>query len=224
MRHGRTEPWSAVVLAAGAGERLGGVPKPLIRVDGETLVGRLIAALRRAHASEIVITLGHHAGRVGAALPADAASGSSPPTGAAPLRSVHLDPPGDQAASLRAGLRALGPRTRAVLVCLADQPLIDAAALSAVHAAWLGRPAGCEMLVPQCQGTPGNPVMLSRDLADLLASAEPPIAGKDWRHANPRRVYHWVTPNAAYRTDLDGPADLATLRAQGLDITLPAPA
>ncbi|XGP77356.1 NTP transferase domain-containing protein [Actinokineospora auranticolor] len=47
------QPWSAVVLAGGAGRRLGGVDKPGLIIRGRTLLDRVLAALPGAH--EIVI-------------------------------------------------------------------------------------------------------------------------------------------------------------------------
>jgi choline kinase len=63
-----------VILAAGAGTRLGqvgeGEPKPLVTVGGVPLIGH---ALRHAHASgctEAIVVIGHEGGRVRAAVEA----------------------------------------------------------------------------------------------------------------------------------------------------------
>ena len=48
-----------VILAAGSSSRLGGVPKPLIRVAGVTLLERAVSTLRSAGVERIVVVVGH---------------------------------------------------------------------------------------------------------------------------------------------------------------------
>ena len=58
----------AMILAAGKGERLAPltntVPKPLIKVDGETLIQRHLAALVRAGIESVVINVSHLGDRI----------------------------------------------------------------------------------------------------------------------------------------------------------------
>ncbi len=199
-----------MVLAAGAGERLGGLPKALILVHGRTLLERLVEALTEAGAGEIVLVLGHYAGRVRSVI-----------TERAGQRIVNVAA-GEQADSLRAGLTALRPGVNPVMVCLTDQPLIDAGALAAVHAAYAQRPAGTDMLVPWVNDAPGNPVMMSRAVVEALLAPGPALTGKAWREHHRQRVTRWDSDNPAYSTDLDSPADLERLRDAGWHIELPA--
>lgn len=212
------QPWNALILAAGAGTRMGHVPKGLIRVDGAPLIARLVSALLACEATHaltgIVVVLGHHAAALRAALsePADPR-----------LHTLVLDTPAEQADSLRAGLARLDtlPAAQATLVCLTDQPGIDAGAIDALHAAWTRRPDGIDMLVPVVNGTPGNPVMLGSTVgADLLA-APTPQTGRDWRKLHPGRVLAWPAPHAAFTLDLDTREDVQRLVAQGWRIDLP---
>jgi len=201
--------WSALVLAAGAGERMGGLPKGLIRVDGEPLLSRLLAALRSAGARDIVVTLGHHADALRPLM-------SDYPE----VRAVQLPEGAQQADSLRAGLAAV-PARHDVLVCLADQPAIDAAALTALRSAWRHRPPGIDMLVPVVDDLPGNPVMLSAAAGAELRDAPGAETGKTWRQRNAERVLRWASDNSAFRIDLDTTADVDRLRTAGWRIDLP---
>ena len=54
----------AVVLAAGAGSRLGGRPKCLLELGGVPLIRRTLIALSGAGVDEVVVVLGHHAAQV----------------------------------------------------------------------------------------------------------------------------------------------------------------
>src|SRR5512134_2267279 len=105
----------AVLLAAGAGSRLGGRPKALLELGGVPLVLRQLIALSGAGVDEVVVVLGHHADAVEAAVRPF------------PITLAHnLSPDDGQVSSVRLGLRSLSPRLDAVIVALADQPLIDA--------------------------------------------------------------------------------------------------
>ena len=204
------EPWAAIVLAAGAGERLGGLPKALIRLDGTPLITRLIDALEQAGATTIVVVLGHHAAAIAAALAARKN-----------LQCVRIGPSDRPADSLRAGLAASAPQGLPVMVCLADQPLIDAAALLALTAAWRDRPAGSDMVVPCANDAPGNPVMLAPVVIDDLLASTPPITGKAWRQQHAAQVFCWPGDDPAYHVDLDTLDDVERLRATGREVVLP---
>lgn len=209
-----SERWSALVLAAGAGERMGCIPKPLIAIDGETIVDRMIAAVLGADASEVVVVLGHHLHATADAVLRSWHANSR-------VRSVFVDPPGQQTLSLHSGLHALRSDCAAAMVCLADQPLIDVRAVRALRLAFDARPRGTELVIPWVDGTPGNPVMLSPILIQELLGAGPTVGGREWRQANPERVHRWLSGNTAYRLDLDTPADLDALRRTGITVCIP---
>src|SRR5512140_3842568 len=115
----------AVVLAAGAGSRLGGRPKALLELGGVPLIVRQLIALSGASADEVAVVLGHHAQAVEAAV------------GPFPITLVHNPSPGDgQASSVRIGLQELSPKLDAVIVSLADQPLVNSQDITALIAAF----------------------------------------------------------------------------------------
>ena len=49
----------AVLLAAGEGRRMGGISKPLIRLQGVPLISRQFVALSGAGVDEVVVVTGH---------------------------------------------------------------------------------------------------------------------------------------------------------------------
>jgi molybdenum cofactor cytidylyltransferase len=104
----------AVLLAAGAGARMGGRPKALLELGGVPLVLRQLIALSGAGVDEVAVVLGHHGDAVEAAIRS------------LPITLVRNPSPDDgQVSSVRLGLAALSPKLDAVIVALADQPLID---------------------------------------------------------------------------------------------------
>lgn len=112
----RPEPFDAVVLAGGSGRRMGGLDKPDLRVGGQTLLDRALAAV--VGAATVVVV--------------------GPPRGLPPpVREVREQPPGGgPAAALAAGLQEVGSPWAAVLA--ADLPHVRAELVTALRAAAAG--------------------------------------------------------------------------------------
>jgi molybdenum cofactor cytidylyltransferase len=186
----------AVLLAAGAGSRLGGRPKSLLELGGVPLIRRQLIALSGAGVDEVVVVLGHHAEAIEAAVrdfPVTLARNPSPEDG--------------QASSVRTGLGALSPRLDAVIVALADQPMIHAQDVAALIGAFKKR-GEAAMVVPRVAGEPGNPVIFEAGLRDEWLAGDVNAACRRWREAHPARVCWFDTDNSRYRIDIDTPEDL----------------
>lgn len=203
----------AVMLAAGAATRMGQRPKCLLELDGQPLVRRQCQALLGAGARELVVVLGHHGERIAQAL------------SDLPLRLVHHPrPEAGQGASLRLGLQSLDPAADdAVLVALADQPLIDREDTVALLAAYRDRPAGTLLVQPDVAGVPGNPVLFDAEVRHQLLAQPQATGGRQWQAAHPEQVHRWPTDNRHYTTDVDSPADIEALAARtGMRLHWPA--
>ena len=137
-----------LLLAAGAGRRMGR-PKALVRDDaGEPWLTRAVEVLRDGGCDEVTVVLGAAADEAFALL-----------DGAGVDVVVAHDWDEGMGASLRAGLRSLAPDDDAVLVSLVDLTDVSAAVVSrvleqGVDAATLRRAA--------YDGVPGHPVLLGR--------------------------------------------------------------
>lgn len=138
---------TGVLLAAGAGSRMG-MPKALVReADGTSWLLRSIDALRAAGGDEIVVVLGARAEE----------ARSLAPDG---VRVVVADDWADgMAASLRCGLRALETGELAV-VTLVDLPDVGPDVVRRVVATASG-PA--TLARASYDGLPGHPVLLGSD-------------------------------------------------------------
>src|SRR5580692_3285579 len=115
----------AVLLAAGAGRRLGGIAKALIRIEGVSLVQRQLQALRAAGVDQIVVVTGFERHAVEAEARALAMTLAYNAGYAQGLSS-----------SVRIGLATLGQGFDGILMALVDQPLIEAGDLAALIAAF----------------------------------------------------------------------------------------
>ncbi|MCU0813651.1 MAG: nucleotidyltransferase family protein [Burkholderiaceae bacterium] len=187
----------AVVLAAGAGSRLGGRPKCLLELGGVPLIRRTLIALSGAGIDEVVVVLGHHADLI------------EPVVAPFPVTLVrNPDPDAGQVSSQRIGLGALAGKLDSVLVALADQPLVNAQDITALIGAYKKRSEGTSVVFPQVNGEPGNPVIFSAEVREQILAGDANVGCRQWRGAHPESVAPFVTDNRRYKVDIDTPEDL----------------
>ena len=141
---------SAVVLAAGMSRRMG-TPKQLLRIGGETILGRTLKNVRASNVSEIVLVLGHAAESVEKTIATD------------DLKIVRNPEYQDgMGTSLRAGLAAVDADAEGALIILADQPWVVSETLSRLIA--LHQESRPQIIIPMHRGFRGNPVLLDRSV------------------------------------------------------------
>ena len=150
----------AVVLAAGLSSRFGGANKLLADFRGRPLAEWCASAVARARAAGVfadaVAVVGRDAEATGALFAREGA------------RVVCNENYHDGlASSLACGLRALTAECDAALILLADMPLVAAADIQKIVAAF-DAAAGLDIAIPTYQGKRGNPVMLGRRHFDSL--------------------------------------------------------
>lgn len=194
----------AILLAAGAGSRMGHQPKCLLQLNGESVLLGQLNALAQAGVAERWVVLGHHAQRIEQVL------GQSPVA----VRSVR-NPQADEGhvGSLRVGLRALPAALDAVMVVLTDQPLINTHDVRDLLWAFASRPQGTDMVQPFVGHLPGNPVVFCASVAQQILASDASQGAKQWQQTHPERLYRWPSTNAHYRMDVDTEADRLALEA-----------
>jgi molybdenum cofactor cytidylyltransferase len=200
----------AVLLAAGQGQRMGNIPKSLIELGGVPLINRQLIALSGGGVDEVVVVTGFYHEQI------------EPLVEQFPVRVVRNPHPEEgQASSVRLGLEALGETFDAVIMALADQPLINAEDVAQLIVAFKKRPAG-EIVMPVVEGQRGNPIILSgKALKDILESGQNMVCRK-FMDQNPDLVHPFETPNQHFVLDLDEPQDIEKFEANtGWKLTLP---
>ncbi len=193
----------AVVLAAGASRRYGSL-KQLLRYRGETLVERSVRLARLAGASAVVVVLGYRADRIARALGHRAAPFRSKIT---IVRNARWSD--GMGRSLACGIKALPPTARAALVCLSDQPKLQAADLARLVAAWRNRPQA--VAAARYGGGLGAPAVFPRSWFRRLSGLSGD-SGAQAMLAAARDVAEAPMPRAAF--DLDRPQDISELQAR----------
>ena len=204
---------AAVLLAAGAGTRMGHQPKSLLELDGVPLIRRQIMALQGAGVTELVVVLGHHASQIAPLLQDLVVKWvTNPKPEASPISSQRL------------GLQSLSGQTDAVLMALADQPLIDAQDIKQLMRAFQQRPAGTALVFPRVQDQPGNPVIFSTVVRHDMLDCPPEIGCKQWRQQHPEQVHAFDCDNLHFVHDLDTPEDINKFRlSSGRQLQWPTP-
>ncbi len=193
----------AVLLAAGSGSRIGHRPKCMLELGGVPLIRRQLIALSGAGVDEVVVVLGHHAQQI------------EPLVQTFPVTVVrNLHPDAGQVSSQRIGLAALTGKLDAVIVALADQPLLNAGDIGALIGAFKKRPDGAQVVFPQVAGARGNPVIFTAAVREQILSGTADVGCRQWQAAHAEAVFPFATDNRRYAVDIDTPQDLARFESE----------
>jgi CTP:molybdopterin cytidylyltransferase MocA len=201
----------AVLLAAGEGRRMGGVTKPLIRLQGVPLINRHLVALSGAGVDEVVVVTGHARRAVEDEVRSFVVTLAH--------NEAHAD---GQQGSVRVGLAALSGAFDAVIVMPTDQPLIGAGDLTELIGAFKKRSAG-HVVVPMVNGQRGNPIVLDDVALGRILASDTNLGCRHLIEREPDLVHAYQTANTRFTTDLDTIEDVQQLAARtGWRLELPA--
>ncbi|MBK6613325.1 nucleotidyltransferase family protein [Ottowia sp.] len=198
----------AVLMAAGAGSRIGHRPKCLLTLDGAPLVERHLRALAEAGVAPVAVALGHHADRIEPVLAA-LEPALAP---AVDLRwARNPDPDAGPGGSLRCALALLPAGLDAVLVALADQPLVGAAELRWALDAWRGRAPGIALIQPRFEGQLGHPLVFDAAVRQAVMQAPAHTGLREWRRQHADQVALLPVASERHTLDIDTEADRLAL-------------
>ena len=188
-----------VLLAAGEGRRYGGI-KQLAEINGQPMV-RHAARVALGTGAPVLVVTGAHAEQVEATLDD------------LPLEIIRHDGWADGiGSSLAAGIRHLHgvfPAASAALLCLADQPLVDTAALSRMLQRQHAAPQ--RILASDHAGSAGPPALFPRDCFATLMG----LSGSRGAHAVLEREadrVDLISVDVEAGLDVDTAEDLALVR------------
>jgi CTP:molybdopterin cytidylyltransferase MocA/SAM-dependent methyltransferase len=185
---------SAVVLAAGAATRFGGV-KLLAELGGRPVLQHVLDALDTRGVAEVVVVLGDDAETIERAIDWHGER-----------RVRNPDPGRGLSTSLSAGLASISPTAEAALIVLGDQPGLQTSTVAAL----LAEPDDPKrpIVVPRYDDDAArNPVLLGRAAFGLAAEATGDRGLGPVLAAHPELVQE--VPVMGSNPDVDTPADLA---------------
>lgn len=188
---------AGLILAAGASRRMGR-PKPLLELDGETFLDRVIGAFM-PHCAPILVVLGYNAEMIRHGI----------------LRGGHVRfvinpaPERGQLSSLQCGLREVPADAEAVIFTPVDLPAVRGSTVEALVQAL--REALADVVVPTFEGRHGHPVGLQRSLFAELLELPASASARDVirRHAGATRYVAVDDPGIV--RDVDDPASYERL-------------
>lgn len=182
----------AIVLAAGASRRFGS-PKQLVRVNGQSLLQKVIAHASGLLGSAVTVVLGAHAAEIAKTLS---------PGNAGIL--INRNWQEGIASSIRVAVQRLPGACDGVMLVLADQPLVVSETLSRLISAWRRQPR--QIVASRYGSVTGVPAIFPRwcfgDLTALRGDQGARIVLR--RYAD--NVVRLAHPEAA--VDIDYPEDL----------------
>jgi nicotine blue oxidoreductase len=193
---------AGVLLAAGAGRRMGRPKGLLVGADGTPWVARAVGVLRDGGCDPVVVVVGAAAAEVAALVPA----------GVEVLHAAGWVE--GMGASLRAGLAAADPSPpdrgvripEAAVVALVDMPGVTAEVVRRL----VGRGSPSALARACYDGVPGHPVLLGREhWAGVRAAARGDEGAREYLRA--RQVELVECADAGSGEDLDVPPGSPTL-------------
>jgi len=137
---------SAILLAAGESRRMGR-PKLLLKWGGSTIIEKSVDTLLASKIDELIVVLGHQAQAILRKL------------GARRLKAV-VNPQYrmGMSTSIRTGIGQVSSMSEAILIALADQPLIERDLIDHLIDTYGRNPQG--IVLPSYKGRRGHPVIL----------------------------------------------------------------
>ena len=145
---------TALLLAAGESKRTKPWLKPLLQFKGKPVIQAIIDALKESGADRVFVVLGHEAERVKEAI--------KEKRGVKVI--VNENYKKGMLSSVKCGIKE-NPHSN-FLICLVDQPLVEAKTMSEVAKSGKGR----SITVPTYKGKRGHPILIPQELiGELLA-------------------------------------------------------
>lgn len=188
----------AVILAAGAGTRMGR-PKALVRVGGRTFLETTIQTIYEAGLTNLAVVLGHGADEIEKAHDLG------------PLISIrNPDPSAGPISSIQAALaRPEVAGAPAILVHPVDHPLVRAATIRSLTERFAAGNAA--IVVPCHEGRGGHPTVFGRSVYPELLGVPRGEGARTVVRRDPDRVVRLDVSDPGVRLNLDTPEDLARL-------------
>jgi molybdenum cofactor cytidylyltransferase len=195
---------SALVLAAGASERMA-QPKMLLPFGEETILTATVkAVLESGGASETIVVLGEHADSIRPLLDESRVRVVTNPDAASGLSS-----------SIRIGVEAASSNADAYMILLGDHPLLQASTVSRLTKSFEAGDKG--ICVPEHQGVMGHPVFFDRRYRGELVALSGDEGARRVLMQNPKDVLDVHVSEVGVVFDVDDDEDYdEALRIAGL--------
>ena len=193
---------SALLLAAGKGERMGGV-KQLLTIGGQRMIEATLANLQGSRCDEIIVVLGFAAEEI------------RPLVEGKERVKVVINPQFEEGmgTSIRQGLQEISPRATGVLIALADQPFISSEVINSLIEGFALRAQG--IVLPAYEGRRGHPVILDRKKYEgELRALQGDVGARGIVYSHPEDVLEVAVASKGVLIDIDAPEDYQGIQGE----------
>jgi CTP:molybdopterin cytidylyltransferase MocA len=178
-----------------------GTPKALLKIEGQTYLAHLAAAMLTT-VSRLIVVIGAHAGQVGPAIPFERR------IAVVENRNFH----DGQLSSLKTALAAVSPSAQAVLVHLVDHPRVRSATFARIVQFYFE--SRNPIIIPRFGSRRGHPVIFDRVACDELKATPDELGARAVVNADPSRVAYIDVNDEGILLDLDTPQEVAAAGLQ----------
>jgi len=222
---------TAIILAAGQSKRMG-QPKMLLPWGNMTVLGQVLSTLRDAGLTESLVITGAER---------EAVERIAQSFGATTVHNVDFEK-GEMLSSLQAGIRALiqaPPRPspnppgasenlkgspsadlervpakqEGALICLGDQPQVEARTVRGVASRFIEGES--QLVVPSHNMRRGHPWLVARPLWDEILALRAPKSPRDFLAEHAEQINYFAAGSNSILADLDSPNDYLRSRPTG---------
>ena len=180
---------SAILLAAGESKRMG-KPKQLMPMGKSTLLEQAIDNLLNSSVDETIVVVGHKAAEITKKI------------ANRPLKiAINPDYRNGMSTSIIAGLILVNPRSQAVMLALADQPLVESQTINQLIEAFNNHDKG--ITVPTHRGKRGHPVIFDIKYKAELFKLKGDIGGREIIQNHPDDVLKVAVDSESVISDID---------------------
>ena len=150
---------SAIILAAGESQRMGGQNKLLLPICGEVLIRKFVMSIGASKVDEVLVVVGHEEEKI-----KDVLQGQ-------PVRfvknSCYME---GMTISIQSGIQAASPESDGLLICLADLPFIETSDFNRLIHSFTDffDTESSLIIVPVFKGQRGNPVLFSSQFREII--------------------------------------------------------
>lgn len=180
---------SAILLAAGESKRLR-MPKLLLPFGKSTILEQTIDNLLNSRVDEVIVVLGYRAEEMMRKL-------ANRPVKIAINPIYHQG----MSTSIVKGLSLVNNRAQAIMVALADQPLINSQTINRLIEESLGYDKG--IVIPTYQAERGHPVIFASEYKEELLGLKGDIGGRQTIKEHPNDTLEVIADSKAITMDIN---------------------
>lgn len=180
---------SAIILAAGESKRMG-MPKQLMRLGRDTILGQTIDNFLSSKVSEIIVVVGCRAQETIKAI--------ANRTVKVAINSSYQQGMGN---SISVGLNFISDKVQGIMIALADQPFIGNQTIDQLIEAFSSNNKG--IVIPVHKGRRGHPVIFDTKYKQELLALKGDVGGREIIARHPEDVLEIIFDSDDIVNDID---------------------